>query len=150
MDNNQVAVVTKNSYEDVYGTGLQLRFGGGYMFKEDTELNATFTFQSLDADREFSVTLNKNGTVDEEAVISAREFSHPVFSHAALSAQRRWREISGVRRTHYCGAYWGYGFHEDGVVSALAVCDVLNNPTKVNSARSCDEMRRQHSVGAGK
>ena len=48
--NNQVVVVTKNSYEDVYGTGLQLRFGGGYMFKEDTELNATFTFQSLDAD----------------------------------------------------------------------------------------------------
>ena len=40
--------------------------------------------QSLDADQEFCVTLNKNGTVDEESVISAREFSHPVFSHAAL------------------------------------------------------------------
>ena len=79
--------------------------------------------QSLDADREFCVTLNKNGTVDEDAVISAREFSHPVFSHAALSAQQRWREISGVRRTHYCGAYWGYGFHEDGVQSAARVCE---------------------------
>ena len=78
--------------------------------------------QSLDADREFCVTLNKNGDVDEEAVISACEFSHPVFTHAALSAQRRWHDISGVRRTHYCGAYWGYGFHEDGVQSALRVC----------------------------
>ena len=78
--------------------------------------------QALDADREFCVTLNKNGTVDEQTVISACEFSHPVFSHAALSAQRRWREISGMRRTHYCGAYWGYGFHEDGVQSALRVC----------------------------
>jgi predicted NAD/FAD-binding protein len=79
--------------------------------------------QALDADREFCVTLNKNGTVDEDTVISAREFSHPVFSHAALSAQRRWREISGMRRTHFCGAYWGYGFHEDGVQSALRVCE---------------------------
>ena len=48
--NNQVVVVTKNSYEDVYGTGLHLRFGGGYMLNADTEVNATFTFQSLDAD----------------------------------------------------------------------------------------------------
>ncbi|HYN52357.1 MAG TPA: FAD-dependent oxidoreductase [Thermoleophilaceae bacterium] len=79
--------------------------------------------QALEADREFCVTLNKNGTVDEDTVISAREFSHPVFSHAALSAQRRWREISGMRRTHYCGAYWGYGFHEDGVQSAVRVCE---------------------------
>lgn len=79
--------------------------------------------QSLAADREFCVTLNKNGDVDEEAVISACEFSHPVFTHAALSAQRRWHHISGVRRTHYCGAYWGYGFHEDGVQSAMRVCE---------------------------
>ena len=48
--NNQVVVVRKNTYEEVYGTGLNLRFGGGYMLNEDTEVNATFTFQSLDAD----------------------------------------------------------------------------------------------------
>ena len=39
----------------------------------------------------------------------------------ALEAQNRRDEISGINRTHYCGAYWGYGFHEDGVVSGLAV-----------------------------
>ena len=48
--NNQVVVITKNSYEEVYGTGLHLRGGGGYMLNEDTEVTATFTFQSLDAD----------------------------------------------------------------------------------------------------
>ena len=48
--NNQTVVILKNKYEDVYGTGLHLRFGGGYMFKEDTEARVTFTFQSIDAD----------------------------------------------------------------------------------------------------
>jgi hypothetical protein len=48
--NNQTVVILKNSYEDVYGTGLHLRFGGGYMFRENTEFRAVFTFQSLDAD----------------------------------------------------------------------------------------------------
>jgi predicted NAD/FAD-binding protein len=47
-------------------------------------------------------------------------YEHPVFTPASVAAQRRHAEISGVRRTHYCGAYWRYGFHEDGVVSALA------------------------------
>jgi hypothetical protein len=48
--NNQTVVILKNKYEDVYGTGLHLRFGGGYMFKEDTEARVTLTFQSIDAD----------------------------------------------------------------------------------------------------
>lgn len=48
--NNQTVVITRNSYNDVYGAGLNMRFGGGYMFNQDTEFRATFTFQSLDAD----------------------------------------------------------------------------------------------------
>ena len=48
--NNQVVVITKNSYEDVYGTGLHIRFGGGYLIDDVTEVRATFTLQSLDAD----------------------------------------------------------------------------------------------------
>jgi predicted NAD/FAD-binding protein len=79
--------------------------------------------QSLDADRDFCVTLNRSEAIDPERVIGAAELSHPVFTHAALAAQRRWAEVSGVRRTHYCGAYWGFGFHEDGVQSALRVCE---------------------------
>jgi hypothetical protein len=49
--NNQAVVIKANSYEDVYGTGLHLRFGGGYFLNEDTELTGIFTFQSLDADQ---------------------------------------------------------------------------------------------------
>ena len=79
--------------------------------------------QSLTADRQFCVTLNRTEAIDPERVLSVREFSHPVFSHRALTAQRRWDEVSGVRRTHYCGAYWGYGFHEDGVQSGRRVCE---------------------------
>ena len=48
--NNQPVVITKNSYEDVYGTGLHLKFGGGYLLDAETEVRATFTLQSLDAD----------------------------------------------------------------------------------------------------
>ena len=55
--------------------------------------------QSLTADRQFCVTLNRTEAIDPERVLSVREFSHPVFSHRALTAQRRWDEVSGVRRT---------------------------------------------------
>jgi predicted NAD/FAD-binding protein len=79
--------------------------------------------QSLDAGRDYCVTLNRTEAIDPERVIGAGELAHPVFTHAALAAQRRWGEISGMRRTHYCGAYWGYGFHEDGVQSGLRVCE---------------------------
>lgn len=48
--NDQAVVILRNSYEDVYGTGLHIRFGGGYLIDEVSELRATFTFQSLDAD----------------------------------------------------------------------------------------------------
>jgi predicted NAD/FAD-binding protein len=78
--------------------------------------------QSLDSERDYCVTLNRTEAIDPDRVIGGRKLSHPVFTHAALAAQRRWGEISGVHRTHYCGAYWGYGFHEDGVQSALRVC----------------------------
>jgi predicted NAD/FAD-binding protein len=79
--------------------------------------------QSLAGEHDYCVTLNRSDAIDPERIVSARELSHPVFTHAGLAAQRRWTEISGVRRTHYCGAYWGYGFHEDGVESARRVCE---------------------------
>lgn len=79
--------------------------------------------QALDAESEYCVTLNRDHAIDERAVIDSGELSHPVFTHGALTAQGRWAEISGVNRTHFCGAYWGYGFHEDGVQSGLRVCE---------------------------
>ena len=59
--------------------------------------------------------------IDERRVIARFDFRHPLFDRAAVAAQARHAEVSGADRIHYCGAYWGHGFHEDGVVSALAV-----------------------------
>jgi predicted NAD/FAD-binding protein len=58
-------------------------------------------------------------------VIRTIDYAHPVFTRAGVAAQSRWGEISGRDRVHYCGAYWGFGFHEDGVASALRVCERL-------------------------
>ena len=52
-------------------------------------------------------------------MIAQVDFEHPIYTFAGLDAQNRRDEISGQNRTSYCGAYWGYGFHEDGVQSAL-------------------------------
>jgi predicted NAD/FAD-binding protein len=82
--------------------------------------------QALSADREFCVTLNRSEAIDPERVIKTIQYDHPVYTSEGAAAQQRHQEISGTsRRTHYCGAYWGWGFHEDGVVSALRVCERL-------------------------
>jgi predicted NAD/FAD-binding protein len=79
--------------------------------------------QSLTAEREFCVTLNRTDAIDPEQVIRRIPYAHPVYTAAGVGAQQRVAEISGRSRTHFCGAYWGWGFHEDGVVSALRVAE---------------------------
>ena len=73
------------------------------------------------ADETFLVTLNRSVEIDPEKVISRYHYAHPVFTQDGVKAQLRHSEISGSNRTHYCGAYWFSGFHEDGVNSALRV-----------------------------
>jgi len=77
--------------------------------------------QSLAADREYCVTLNRTAAIDPAQVIRTIPYAHPVYTSAGAAAQARHDEISGRDRTHFCGAYWGWGFHEDGVVSGLRV-----------------------------
>jgi predicted NAD/FAD-binding protein len=77
--------------------------------------------QSLSAEREFCVTLNRTEQIAPDQVIRTISYAHPVYTPAGIQAQARVREISGQNRTHFCGAYWGSGFHEDGVVSGLRV-----------------------------
>jgi predicted NAD/FAD-binding protein len=76
--------------------------------------------QQLGTERDFFLTLNRGEEIDPEKVIRRISYDHPMYTAAAVAAQARHAEISNAgRRTHYCGAYWGWGFHEDGVVSAL-------------------------------
>jgi predicted NAD/FAD-binding protein len=79
--------------------------------------------QSLRAEHEFCVTLNRTEEIDPARVIRTIEYAHPVYTEAGVRAQRRVAEISGHNRTHFAGAYWGWGFHEDGVRSALRVAE---------------------------
>jgi len=76
--------------------------------------------QGLQSRHTFCVTLNRGDSIDPRRVLRRLTYDHPLFTPAGIAAQQRHHEISGVQRTHYCGAYWRYGFHEDGVVSALA------------------------------
>lgn len=78
--------------------------------------------QGLATKRHLCVTLNDEGEIDAREVLGRFEYSHPIYTMEGERARTRWREISGVNRTHYCGAYWGNGFHEDGVASATRVC----------------------------
>jgi uncharacterized protein len=75
--------------------------------------------QGLRAPLQFLLTLNRNADVDPSKVFGSYSYHHPVFTTHAVAAQKRRGEINGARRTYYCGAYWGFGFHEDGVKSAL-------------------------------
>lgn len=78
--------------------------------------------QGIKSPETFCVSLNQDNLIDPQKILRRFEYDHPVYTRAAFESQKRWREISGKNRTHFCGAYWGYGFHEDGVNSALQVC----------------------------
>lgn len=81
--------------------------------------------QGLGTRTPLCVTLNDTSEINPASVIRKFTYHHPLYSLAGDLARARWSEISGAGRTHYCGAYWGNGFHEDGVVSALRVCERL-------------------------
>lgn len=74
-----------------------------------------------DAPETFCVTLNRSRDINPEKVIKRFEYDHPVFTRDAVAAQERYDDIGNRNRTHFCGAYWFNGFHEDGVRSALRV-----------------------------
>jgi len=75
--------------------------------------------QTLECKRQFCVTLNLTDRIDPASIIDVIQYEHPVFTPDTMVAQERWEEISGSGRTHYCGAYWRNGFHEDGAFSGL-------------------------------
>ncbi|MGI8946346.1 MAG: NAD(P)/FAD-dependent oxidoreductase [Thermoleophilaceae bacterium] len=81
------------------------------------------SLQAIESETNFLVTLNRTEAIDPQKIIRTIGYTHPVFTPAGVAAQARHGEISGVDRTHYCGAYWRWGFHEDGVVSALAALE---------------------------
>ena len=92
------------------------------LLKEHDGVAVTYNMnllQGLPTQQTFLVTLNNSDAIAPDRIIRRLDYDHPVFTPAGIAAQQRQGEINGVNRTYYCGAYWGHGFHEDGVVSAL-------------------------------
>jgi predicted NAD/FAD-binding protein len=105
-----------------------------YHLLEDASGPATVTYhmnrlQSLDAGEEYCVTLNRTEAIDPARIIRTIAYEHPVYTVEGQAAQRRYDEIGGRNRTHFCGAYWGWGFHEDGVRSAHRAVAALGRVT---------------------
>ena len=83
--------------------------------------------QCLEAPQTFCVTLNQTEHINPARVITQLTYHHPVLNQDAIRAQKHWPRISGRRSTSYAGAYWNYGFHEDGVLSGIRVAQELRH-----------------------
>ncbi len=77
--------------------------------------------QGIASPEPFVVTLNRTAAIDPAKILRRMRYHHPLYSHASVAAQKRKTEIQGRRRTWFAGAYWGWGFHEDGMRSAVEV-----------------------------
>jgi predicted NAD/FAD-binding protein len=101
-----------------------------YHLDDEAVAGASVTYwmnrlQHLGGERQYFVTLNRSGAIRPDRQIRRLRYEHPVFTAAGVGAQARHQALIDHRRTSYCGAWWGNGFHEDGVASAERVCDRL-------------------------
>ncbi len=106
-----------------------------YTLGRDNE-KATVTYnmnilQGITAPETFCVTLNNTQAINPNKILGQFQYDHPIFSLAGMTAQQRWEEINGVADTWYCGAYWHNGFHEDGVVSALRIANLMGESARI-------------------
>ncbi len=107
-----------------------------YDRRGEDQKEATLTYdltalQHLPGSRRYLVSLNSDAFIDPAAMLATIDYAHPVFDRAAIDAQRGFETIDGFGGVHFCGAWWGHGFHEDGLASALRVCERLGVPWNV-------------------
>jgi predicted NAD/FAD-binding protein len=86
------------------------------------------SLQNLNVATNYCATLNPHDSLDSRKIIKEIRYAHPQYSLASLAARRRLPSINGQRHTYFCGAWCGYGFHEDGVKSGVAVAELLGVP----------------------
>jgi len=79
--------------------------------------------QNIDSKNTYCVSLNLGSKIDQEKIIKEFKYEHPIFFPGIAEYQAQHASLIRNKRISYCGAYWGYGFHEDGVNSALKVCE---------------------------
>lgn len=96
--------------------------------EESDQVSVTYNMnmlQSLTSKNTFCVTLNHEGAIDPARILRRIHYHHPIYTTRRAAAQLRHHEVININRTSMCGAYWGYGFHEDGVKSGLAVAKAI-------------------------
>lgn len=103
--------------------------------------------QDLNTDRRFLVTLNDEDRIAPEKVLARFVYEHPSFDLRRASAQARHAELNRENRTAFCGAYWGNGFHEDGVRSALAAAESVEQAIRLEPVRSAEQSRTELVAG---
>jgi predicted NAD/FAD-binding protein len=87
--------------------------------------------QGLETRAPLVVTLNRSSVIDPAKMLRVMRYRHPVYTQASVAAQSRRAQIQGVRKTWFAGAYWGWGFHEDGIRSAVDVCAALTSDSSL-------------------
>ncbi len=81
--------------------------------------------QGIESPEPFVVSLNQRGQIAPNKIMAVMKYQHPVYTHAMVNAQKRRHEINGQNRSWFCGAYWGFGFHEDGFRTGQDVAHAL-------------------------
>ena len=97
-----------------------------YQLSENKQADASVTYnmnilQGLETQHTFCVTLNQKEAINSDKILREFTYHHPVFSLKSCQAQQQRALICGQQHTHFAGAYWHNGFHEDGVRSAVEV-----------------------------
>ena len=99
-----------------------------YLDNESSAPSLTYymnRLQSIQSHTNFFVSMNLSGAIDSSKIIRRFRYAHPCLDQAALRAQQHIKWINGTNKTYYVGSYWGYGFHEDGVNSAINTCRLI-------------------------
>lgn len=112
--------------EELLPKNPKARAAWNYLLNPETHTQVTLTYnmnrlQSIPSSQSICVTLNRGESITAKHILERMNYEHPQFSSRGFAVQGLHHKISGQRRTHFCGAYWGWGFHEDGVNSALRV-----------------------------
>ena len=101
-----------------------------YRVRENASAGTGVTYnmnklQALDAKQTYCVSLNQHDELDQDRILRREVVRHPLFTPGRDEFQKRHHQVIRRRAISFCGAYWGFGFHEDGVRSAIAVCDAF-------------------------
>lgn len=118
---------------------------------DDTDAPCTVSYcmnllQGIESEEPFVVTLNRSQAIDPAKVLARMRYHHPLYTPAAVRAQSRKAEIQGMRHTWFAGAYWGWGFHEDGMRSAVDVAAALGSSWPSASEPAHDPQHRVAQV----